>query len=177
MGHKIYIATIFYLVFFRAYAFANDLLPTPITIYTPTNDTVFDEKTGLRWQRCSVGMIWHKDNRCLGKPRKFTFEQARRLNIWSSGPLVEWIELNSMWRVPTKNELQTLVDMTQETFKINTKFFPDINENTHSFWTSDMHSGGQAWYTDFRGGYTGFISGDHIDSGRKLNVRLVHVER
>ena len=132
--------------------------------------TVLDEQTGLRWQRCSVGQVAQSDNTCKGMPQKFNFLQAQKQTNFT-------IRTDGFWRVPTKNELASLVDTAQGEFKIDRKFFLGISEKNHLFWSCDIYDDGAAWYVDFRDGYVGYMSGDHSSADDLLAVRLVHVER
>lgn len=54
-----------------------------------------DPKTGLVWQRCSVGQKWNGST-CTGQAKTFTFENAQKLT-------------GNGWRVPTVRELHSLV--------------------------------------------------------------------
>jgi len=151
-------------------------LQTDVIRYTYDDATVIDNETGLRWQRCSVGQKWRPDNKCIGKPTQLNFLQAQRFSLGYSRNVPEWM-LNAMWRVPTRNELKTLIDLSKSPLKINTEMFPDIDMKHPWYWTSDMHNDGQAWFVDFRDGHIGFITGDHINAQDKLSVRLVHLEK
>jgi Protein of unknown function (DUF1566) len=54
-----------------------------------------DPKTGLTWQRCSVGQVWNGST-CAGEAKKFTFNEAQKLSV-------------NGWRVPTVRELHSIV--------------------------------------------------------------------
>ena len=54
-----------------------------------------DPKTGLIWQRCSVGQIWN-DNTCTGEAKRFNWDDAQKL-------------AGNGWRVPTVRELASLI--------------------------------------------------------------------
>ncbi len=55
-----------------------------------------DTKTGLIWQRCSVGQSWN-GRTCEGEAKKFAFAEAQGL-------------AKDGWRVPTVRELFSLID-------------------------------------------------------------------
>jgi len=151
------------------YVAAEDTVPANprFSVY---GATVVDEQTGLRWKRCSVGQTWLPDNTCRGKPKQFNFLQAQKQTNFSP-------QADGFWRVPTKNEIATLVDPTKRNLKIDTFLFPDVNDSNRFYWTCDLYDDGAAWYVDFHDGYVGYMSGDHSSADDHLAVRLVHVER
>ena len=106
------------------------------------DNTITDTKTDLQWV---------KDHDALGSQftKEMTFKQAteacKKLNL--SG--------KKDWRLPTREELLSIVDLT--------KYNPAINPifaNTHSswYWTSTPYAwvAGGAWYVGF--GYGGVSS-------------------
>lgn len=68
--------------------------------------TVKDVKTGLQWMRCSLGQTW-RDGTCVGKAESYawqgTLDAAATLNRQGG------YAGHRDWRVPTKEELLTLV--------------------------------------------------------------------
>jgi len=64
--------------------------------YVIHDGEVFDSKTKLTWARCSVGQEW-KHEHCVGTISTFTFADAQK-------------QANEAWRVPTKDELVSLID-------------------------------------------------------------------
>lgn len=131
--------------------------------------TVVDESTGLRWQRCSVGQTYTQSNTCKGNPKKLNFLQAQKQTNFV-------VQSNGFWRVPTKNEIASLVDKTKAGLKIDVSVFPDVSQKNRFYWTCDMYADGAAWYADFGSGDVGYVSGDHSSADDFLAVRLVHVE-
>ena len=81
-------------------AHAAQNAPAANSRYVIQGDTVYDKKTDLTWQRCSVGQRWAEGKGCVGVIKTFTFDDAQRQG-------------NGMWRVPTKNELGTLIDQNR----------------------------------------------------------------
>jgi hypothetical protein len=152
-----------------AYAHAEEDTLTAKARFRMDGATVVDEKTGLRWQRCSVGQTFLPNNTCKGNPKKLNFVQAQKQTNFV-------VKVSGFWRVPTKNELATLLDLTKKNIKIDTFIFPDTSDKNRFYWTCDMYEDGAAWYADFYTGDVGYMSGDHSSAKDFLAVRLVHVE-
>ena len=131
--------------------------------------TAVDQQTGLRWQRCSVGQVFQANNSCQGNPKKVNFMQAQKVSNFT-------VQRGGFWRVPTKNELASLVDSTNEKIEIDTLVVPDASVKNRFYWSCDLYADGAAWYADFVSGDVGFVSGDHASADDLLAVRLVHVE-
>jgi hypothetical protein len=83
--------------------------------------TVTDVQTGLQWMRFSLGQEW-KGGTCTDEARKYTwqeaFDAAETLN--RQGGCAGY----RGWRVPTKEELQTLISGKQSP-TIDRTAFPD----------------------------------------------------
>jgi hypothetical protein len=117
---------------------------------------VYDSQTKLTWSRCSVGQEW-KDAHCTGAINNFSFEAAQK-------------QAGGGWRIPTKEELVTLIDTGRKNFPaVDTAAFPDMDPGHRWYWTSTPNGNTIAWYIDFTDGYTsGFI-----DEANIFAVRLV----
>ena len=137
--------------------------------FMTSGSTVLDEQTGLRWQRCSIGMVFNKDGKCSGTAKKLGFVAAQKSIIWS------WPD--GMWRIPTRDEMKTIAGDYSPTHQANTEIFPDIDEKNQFFWTSDMYGNGSAWYSDMINGGVYNTAGDYVFLDHKHNIRLVHVEK
>lgn len=115
---------------------------------------VKDTKTGLIWQRCSVGQSWNGKT-CEGTAEEFAFYSAQD-------------QSRNGWRVPTKDELATLLDKRQSKKPfINQKAFPGTGL---WYWTSSLYQGDsfKSWSVYFSDGSVG----NSVRSG-SINVRLV----
>lgn len=124
------------------------------------NGSVFHNKTGLTWQRCHVGEKW-KDSGCIGIPDIISWEDAKKTK--------DTLANKNDWRLPTKEELETLFFCTDNICTINTDIFSS-NARTQ-VWSSSVDSKhfGNVWYVDFREGYpNSTFMEDHT-----LRVRLV----
>ncbi|MGO8755866.1 MAG: DUF1566 domain-containing protein [Gallionellaceae bacterium] len=117
---------------------------------------VYDAQMKLTWARCSVGQEW-KEGHCTGTIGRFSFEEAQK-------------QANGEWRVPTKDELVTLIDPDRKSFPtIDTAAFPDMDVLFPWYWSSTPNGATIAWYVDFADGYSsGFIS-----MSSPFSVRLV----
>ena len=73
------------------------------------------------------------------------------------------------WRLPNKNELESLVELRCYDPAINTKYFPNTPSNM--VWSSSPYAGSPylTWYVAFGNGYVGY---DHFREYAAF-VRLV----
>lgn len=144
---------------------------------------VRDQRTSLEWMRCSMGQDWSQKYKiCEGEPEKYTFSAAqdiaRRLNLAGG------YNGKTDWRVPTRDELITLVVCTKgrsgnmcnpgssSPTIAQTVFARGTDE--HWYWTSSVFAGnaGFAWYVDFTDGESN--DGERTGAGA---VRLVRTSK
>ena len=81
---------------------------------------VFDKTSGLTWSRCSLGQTWQKGKGCVGEVallRRYEAEEKVRA-------------LRNNWRLPSLDELFTLVEKRCKSPMINTKFFGNVYDVT-----------------------------------------------
>jgi hypothetical protein len=124
------------------------------------NGTVTDRATGLIWKQCAEG---RSGAGCAtGSLQTFTWQAA--LQHAEAAVFAG----NSLWRLPNKNELASLVERRCYDPAINATFFP--NTPSSGFWSSSpaASSSDGAWVVGFYYGYVG-------DGGKNytLYVRLV----
>jgi hypothetical protein len=84
--------------------------------------TITDTATNLMWEKSAGGAAT-------------TWDQAKGYceNLTLGG--------KSDWRLPTRNELQTIVDYNRLDPAVDTKYFPDIPKSTEShYWTSTTYA-------------------------------------
>jgi hypothetical protein len=126
--------------------------------YVVHEGEVYDNQTKLTWARCSVGQEW-KNGHCTGAIRQFTFEEAQK-------------QAGAEWRVPTKDELASLLDQGRKEFPtLDTAAFPDMDASFPWYWSSTPNGSSIGWYFDFKNGYSsGFVS-----FGNPMAVRLVKI--
>ena len=150
--------------------------------------TVTDVRTGLQWMRCSLGQAW-QGGTCVGEAEKYDWQSApdvtKALNC--QGGYVSYRD----WRVPTKEELETLFYCSsgqpktwndtgiscKGDFKrppIYQTAFPNTREEV--YWSSSVH----AHYPDIALGVA-FLHVVAVYAGSKANdlhhARLVRGEQ
>lgn len=88
---------------------------------------VLDARTGNTWFACNAGQRFYA-GRCLGDPARLNWEEANRFAsdfaVLSGGS----------WRLPTSNEMQSLVERRCVNPAVNPQVFPGIQSS--NYWTS-----------------------------------------
>ena len=131
--------------------------PTQHATYT-SNYTTKDNATGLVWKTCSQGLSGA--NCATGTAVTLTWVNA------SADPTNGCSALNSAnngngyaglktWRLPSIQELETLLDFGKSNSAINTTAFPATVAD--AYWTSTPFVSNTSWYVGF---YNGFMSTD-----------------
>lgn len=120
---------------------------------------VFDSETGLYWARCSVGQQM-VDDFCSGRANRYTWDQANALDSELPG--------NGEWRLPTVEELQTLVEYRVFNPAIDPEVFP--NTPPSNFWSSweAASDAFYAWTVHFANGFSNWRH-----KRQRFEVRLV----
>lgn len=121
----------------------NSVETTPDDDFTMvTTSTVLHDRTGLVWQRCTVGQSWDGTT-CTGDPEPFTWQEALTYAQDFDAELAEG------WRVPNVKELATLAERNCVRPAINSTFFPDTPPDI--FWSStpSMDDPLRAWSVAF----------------------------
>lgn len=122
----------------------------------------FDTKTGLTWQRCSLGMKWDGKRGCLGETMWLDLDEATKRAQ----------ELGGNWRVPSGPELQSIIDRSCGSPVVDVTVFPDIQKDEDGeadYWTTNPVGTADLYY------FFDFMSGraDGHTRGFQLAVRLV----
>ncbi|MBL4661588.1 MAG: caspase family protein [Alcanivoracaceae bacterium] len=161
------------------------IIQNPIQAHTTLSPqapegTVIDKQRNLMWMRCSLGQEWNKANKsCGGKASEHTFDgaQAKAKSFSYAG--------YSDWRVPTVEELETLVYCSTSKKPIDSNWLngctagytrPTIDQDkfpdtpSSNFWSAspDASYASRAWNVSFNSGYS---NDDFRNFSR--NVRLV----
>jgi hypothetical protein len=140
---------------------ANIIITKPDSQYTDHGDgTVTDKQTGLMWQKCTLGLT---GTSCAsGTALTLTWQAALASanNNTDNG--------YSDWRVPNKNELESLVEDACYIPAINETVFPATVSS--AYWSSSPYAGSNygAWYVVF---WSGNVL--YGDKNRSSYVRLV----
>ncbi|EKK9985902.1 DUF1566 domain-containing protein [Vibrio vulnificus] len=143
------------------------------------NGTVYDKETNLTWMRCSLGQTWDGKT-CTGEAKKYTWHDATKLTHQFAG--------STAWRLPTIDELDSLVDCSNgrkpsvrpngkyvndtnglclgnnyQKPTINIRPFPNMPDNFSYYWSSSPNANDSfsAWDVNFNNG--------HIYNGSKGN--------
>ncbi|MBK6999788.1 MAG: DUF1566 domain-containing protein [Rhodoferax sp.] len=126
-----------------------------LSIARPTSDyvdhgdgTVTHTPTNLTWKRCAEGQTW-TGSTCSGEALRHDFDQANALTGTTSFAGM------SDWRLPTEDELLSLVDYSSYGTTTNTSIFPVAP--SLGFWSSSPTMEGVAWLVRFdEGGKASF---------------------
>jgi Protein of unknown function (DUF1566) len=124
-------------------------------------ETVYDLKTKLTWMRCSYGQIARKGGGCDGDVKPVDWDAAMALRIPG----------DSAWRLPTKDELDSIVEWDCKKPAINEDVFPDTA--LMAYWSSTPSGPSYAWHVNFRWG----ISAWQYLRSNQYAVRLVRDDR
>jgi hypothetical protein len=127
-----------------------------------------DNKTNLIWKTCSEGLIPSVGEpiSCVGIAIYYTWEDAKtictKLNAGNG------YANNKSWRLPSVEELSTLIDYGRENPAIDTTYFP--NTRSSNYWSSSTYIGNaySAWYVSNN---TGVV--DTSNKSDELYVRCV----
>lgn len=109
---------------------------------------VLDRASGLLWQRCSVGQRHEASSgRCVGQPQLLRHADAR----------IQARALGEGWRLPSVNELRSLVDPRCGVPAIDPQAFPGFGyppQQGMPYWTGTPFETvpGMSYHVDFAAG-------------------------
>jgi hypothetical protein len=100
-----------------------------------SNGTVTDTVTGLMWDQCSWGQTWTAGPSCGGSASTQNWAAALNLAVTANNAHHRGY---SDWRLPNKDELESLVDIADATSPvIDTTVF--LNTPGAAFWSSTVY--------------------------------------
>jgi hypothetical protein len=136
---------------------------TAIAETTPTGDftdngdgTLTHDRTGLVWMRCSLGQIWDGSG-CAGTAETYSWRRALQVvsevNSGASdddGDGQSGFAGQTDWRLPNRNELESIVERRCSFPAINADLF-NTNALFNVFWSSTPYAGDalNAWHVHF----------------------------
>ena len=142
---------------------ASIQLTKPDSIYTDNFDgSVTDIETGLTWAKCSLGQSWvdntpndGSDDQCGGTATTTTWKAALEAAQAANGS--DYLG-HSDWRLPNKNELESLVESACSNPAINSNRFPATP--LVYYWTASPYAGSSngAWGVNFSHGDVGYVN-------------------
>jgi len=163
---------LFYIISFNT--FSQECRTSLINFDTPTSRfiplkegaIVLDKETQLIWQRCSLGQSWENNGECTGNAKKYSFYKAQEVAKFTN-----FSGFND-WRVPTIDELESIIELACYEPAINTTIFPNT-EISANYWSSSSYVSDvfNSWSVRFHHGYN--HHGSRLDD---FFVRLVRVE-
>ena len=124
--------------------------------YITQGETLLDKKSGLTWARCSVGQTWNGAG-CDGRVSTFNFIEAQRQG-------------KNGWRLPTLDELKSLVAESRVPPAINKVAFPSMDPMRLGYWTTTPDGDVYGWAVMF---LDGRVENIHRDAPRA--VRLIKI--
>jgi hypothetical protein len=150
------LSAIFVIFGWTGAVYAEDATMNPR--YSIKKDGVLDKKTDLTWARCSIGQRWKGKLGCVGIVKSFTFQEAQQQG-------------GKGWRVPTKDELASLIDYTRKGTApapiIDIVAFPDMYLLKYVYWSSTPIDAKEGWNVDFQ---EGSINNDPLVSTNALRL-------
>lgn len=166
------LATVFRPLVVEAQQFCSNSITatTPASDFTiPGDGTVTHIKTGLMWQQCSEGQTYAN---CAGSASTFTWQQALQraaaVNDGTTGERGSYTD----WRLPNKNELESIVEERCARPAINATVFPNTEflEGESAFWSSSPFADDPlyAWGVNFS-----YCTVGTAGKTKSLGVRLV----
>ena len=141
--------------------YENSAVPetTPTATFTVYGDgTAMDTTTGLVWMRCSLGQSWD-GSACSGSATYYTWQGAldvaRDTNSGASnadGDGQAGYAGMTDWRLPNKNELESIVEARCWLPSINAAVFPNTIPGGFLSSSPNAKYSNYAWYVRFSGG-------------------------
>lgn len=83
--------------------------------FVTDGSTVYDRDRELTWMRCSYGQTWDGRGSCQGPASTMDWDSAMSMRVPGE----------ARWRLPTREELESLIDAKCKQPAIDERIFPD----------------------------------------------------
>ena len=138
------------------------LFLTLCLLATPSHSQFFEEgrfvrdvRNNITWYRCTLGQVWNSDTKtCSGETVRLSQDE-----ITVAVQQAEQ-QLGGQWRLPTKDELESLICVECDPPKIRQKYFPNIEREAYWSGTKNRWNRRMYWSVNFMTGhaYSRFFS-------------------
>jgi len=110
---------------------------------------VRDVRNNITWLRCSVGQRWdYEIGKCVGKVARLNHKEINEAIIQADQ------QLGGSWRLPSVEELETLICEYCEPPKIRTKYFPNIQREAYWTGSQNFFNSKMYWSVNFMTGHS-----------------------
>ena len=110
---------------------------------------VRDVRNNIVWLRCSVGQRWeYHTGKCVGKVVRLNQEEIKDAIEQANQ------QLGGSWRLPSVEELETLICENCEPPKIRIKYFPDIQREAYWTGSQNFFNSKMYWSVNFMTGHS-----------------------
>ena len=107
-----------------------------------------DVRNNVIWLRCTVGQTWDYDTKsCLGEIVKLNHDEVEIAKTQAAE------QLGGTWRLPTLDELESLVCEECEKPKVNENYFPQISPEAYWTQTRNKLNSKMYWSVNFMTGH------------------------
>ena len=138
------------------------LFLTLCLLATPSHSQFFEEgrfvrdvRNNITWYRCTLGQVWDIDTKtCSGETVRLSQDEII-IALQQANQ-----QLGGQWRLPTKDELESLICAECDPPKIRQKYFPNIEREAYWSGTKNRWNGQMYWSVNFMTGhaYSRFFS-------------------
>jgi len=132
--------------------FVASIIAVPIATHAQffeEGHLIRDVRNNITWLRCSVGQRWDYDTgRCFGKVVKLSQDEIKEALAQADK------QLGGKWRLPSVEELETLICDQCEPPKIRKKYFPNIEREAYWTGSKNFFNSRMYWSVNFMTGHS-----------------------